>query len=386
MPIFAVYNFQMMKIQMVDLGGQHKKIQKEVDNAIEEVVQTSAFINGPKVHVFQKELEAYLGVKHVIPCGNGTDALQIALMALNLEKGDEIICPDFTFVATAEVVKLLGLKAIFVDVDKENFTIDIDDIKRAITSNTKAIIPVHLFGQCANMEAILKIAKENNLYLIEDTAQAIGANYIFEDGKRKKAGTIGAIGTTSFFPSKNLGCYGDGGAIFTDDDILAEKMRKMVNHGMEDRYHYKYIGVNSRLDSVQAAILSVKLKRLESYNSSRIKAADYYDNCFKENYKISIPKRSNYSTHVFHQYTLKLQDVDRDKLCAHLQNKEIPFGVYYPIPLHRQDPYFEKRFNQEDFINTNHLCESVLSLPMHTELTPKQMDFISQSILEFINE
>ena len=386
MPIFAVYNFQMMKIQMVDLGGQHKKIQKEVDNAIEEVVQTSAFINGPKVHVFQKELEAYLGVKHVIPCGNGTDALQIALMALNLEKGDEIICPDFTFVATAEVVKLLGLKAIFVDVDKENFTIDIDDIKRAITSNTKAIIPVHLFGQCANMEAILKIAKENNLHIIEDTAQAIGANYIFEDGKRKKAGTIGAIGTTSFFPSKNLGCYGDGGAIFTDDDILAEKMRKMVNHGMEDRYHYKYIGVNSRLDSVQAAILSVKLKRLESYNSSRIKAADYYDNCFKENYKISIPKRSNYSTHVFHQYTLKLQDVDRDKLCAHLQNKEIPFGVYYPIPLHRQDPYFEKRFNQEDFINTNHLCESVLSLPMHTELTPKQMDFISQSILEFINE
>ena len=376
----------MMKIQMVDLGGQHKKIQKEVDNAIEEVVQTSAFINGPKVHVFQKELEAYLGVKHVIPCGNGTDALQIALMALNLEKGDEIICPDFTFVSTAEVVKLLGLKAIFVDVDKENFTIDIDDIKRAITSNTKAIIPVHLFGQCANMEAILKIAKENNLHIIEDTAQAIGANYIFEDGKRKKAGTIGAIGTTSFFPSKNLGCYGDGGAIFTDDDILAEKMRKMVNHGMEDRYHYKYIGVNSRLDSVQAAILSVKLKRLESYNSSRIKAADYYDNCFKENYKISIPKRSNYSTHVFHQYTLKLQDVDRDKLCAHLQNKEIPFGVYYPIPLHRQDPYFEKRFNQEDFINTNHLCESVLSLPMHTELTPKQMDFISQSILEFINE
>jgi len=342
LPIFAVYNFQMMKIQMVDLGGQHKKIQKEVDNAIEEVVQTSAFINGPKVHVFQKELEAYLGVKHVIPCGNGTDALQIALMALNLEKGDEIICPDFTFVATAEAVKLLGLKAIFVDVDKENFTIDIDDIKRAITSNTKAIIPVHLFGQCANMEAILKIAKENNLHIIEDTAQAIGANYIFEDGKRKKAGTIGAIGTTSFFPSKNLGCYGDGGAIFTDDDILAEKMRKMVNHGIEDRYHYKYIGVNSRLDSVQAAILSVKLKRLESYNSSRIKAADYYDNCFKENYKISIPKRSNYSTHVFHQYTLKLQDVDRDKLCAHLQNKEIPFGVYYPIPLHRQDPYFEK--------------------------------------------
>ena len=375
-----------MKLQMVDLSGQYKKIQQEVDVAINGVIQSSAFINGPKVHAFQKELEAYLGVKHVIPCGNGTDALQIALMALNLEKGDEIICPDFTFVATAEVVKLLGLKAIFVDVDKDNFTIDIENIKRAITSKTKAIIPVHLFGQCANMEEILKIAKENNLHIIEDTAQAIGANYIFEDGKRKKAGTIGAIGTTSFFPSKNLGCYGDGGAIFTNDDILAEKMRKMVNHGMEDRYYYKYIGINSRLDSVQAAILSVKLKRLESYNSARIEAADYYDNCFKENAKISIPKRSNYSTHVFHQYTLKLQGVDRDKLCKHLQNKGIPFGVYYPIPLHRQDPYFEERFKQEDFINTNQLCESVLSLPIHTELTPKQMDFISQSILEFINE
>jgi dTDP-4-amino-4,6-dideoxygalactose transaminase len=375
-----------MKLQMVDLGGQYRKIQTEVDLAINEVISSSAFINGPKVHSFQRELEEYLGIKHVIPCGNGTDALQIALMALNLKKGDEIICPDFTFVATAEVVKLLGLTAIFVDVDKDNFTIDIENIKSAITSKTRAIIPVHLFGQCTNMEAILKIVKENNLHIIEDTAQAIGANYIFADGKKQKAGTIGNIGTTSFFPSKNLGCYGDGGAIFTHDDALAEKMRKMVNHGMEDRYHYKYIGVNSRLDSVQAAILSVKLKRLESYNSSRIKAADYYDNCFKENYKISIPKRSNYSTHVFHQYTLKLQDVDRDKLCAHLQNKEIPFGVYYPIPLHRQDPYFEKRFNQEDFINTNHLCESVLSLPMHTELTPKQMDFISQSILEFINE
>ncbi len=384
MPIFAVYNFQMMKLQMVDLSGQYKKIQQEVDVAINGVIQSSAFINGPKVHAFQKELEAYLGVKHVIPCGNGTDALQIALMALNLEKGDEIICPDFTFVATAEVVKLLGLKAIFVDVDKDNFTIDIENIKRAITSKTKAIIPVHLFGQCANMEEILKIAQENNLHIIEDTAQAIGANYIFEDGKRKKAGTIGAIGTTSFFPSKNLGCYGDGGAIFTHDDALAEKMRKMVNHGMEDRYHYKYIGVNSRLDSVQAAILSVKLKRLESYNSARLRAADYYDNCFKENDKISIPKRSNFSTHVFHQYTLKLQDVHRDKLCEHLQNKGIPFGVYYPVPLHQQTPYKEERFSETNFLVTNELCKIVLSLPMHTELTAEQIDFISQAILEVI--
>ena len=376
----------MMKLQMVDLSGQYKKIQQEVDVAINGVIQSSAFINGPKVHAFQKELEAYLGVKHVIPCGNGTDALQIALMALNLEKGDEIICPDFTFVATAEVVKLLGLKAIFVDVNKDNFTIDIENIKRAITSKTKAIIPVHLFGQCANMEEILKIARENNLHIIEDTAQAIGANYIFEDGKRKKAGTIGAIGTTSFFPSKNLGCYGDGGAIFTHDDALAEKMRKMVNHGMEDRYHYKYIGVNSRLDSVQAAILSVKLKRLESYNSARLRAADYYDNCFKENDKINIPKRANFSTHVFHQYTLKLRNVDRDKLCEHLQNKGIPFGVYYPVPLHQQTPYKEERFSETNFLVTNELCKIVLSLPMHTELTPKQMDFITQSILEFINE
>ena len=374
----------MMKLQMVDLSGQYKKIQQEVDVAINGVIQSSAFINGPKVHAFQKELEAYLGVKHVIPCGNGTDALQIALMALNLEKGDEIICPDFTFVATAEVVKLLGLKAIFVDVDKDNFTIDIENIKRAITSKTKAIIPVHLFGQCANMEEILKIARENNLHIIEDTAQAIGANYIFEDGKRKKAGTIGAIGTTSFFPSKNLGCYGDGGAIFTHDDALAEKMRKMVNHGMEDRYHYKYIGVNSRLDSVQAAILSVKLKRLESYNSARLRAADYYDNCFKENDKINIPKRANFSTHVFHQYTLKLRNVDRDKLCEHLQNKGIPFGVYYPVPLHQQTPYKEERFSETNFLVTNELCKIVLSLPMHTELTPKQMDFITQSILEVI--
>lgn len=374
----------MMKLQMVDLGGQYRKIQTEVDLAINEVISSSAFINGPKVHSFQRELEEYLGIKHVIPCGNGTDALQIALMALNLNKGDEIICPDFTFVATAEVVKLLGLTAIFVDVDKDNFTIDIENIKSAITSKTRVIIPVHLFGQCTNMEAILKIAKENNLYIIEDTAQAIGADYIFADGKRQKAGTIGTIGTTSFFPSKNLGCYGDGGAIFTHDDTLAEKMRKIVNHGMQDRYHYKYIGVNSRLDSVQAAILSVKLKRLESYNSARIEAADYYDKCFEGNEKISIPKRVNFSTHVFHQYTLKLKDINRDKLCEHLQNKGIPFGVYYPVPLHQQTPYKEERFSERDFLVTNELCKTVLSLPMHTELTAEQMDFISQAILEVI--
>lgn len=376
----------MMKLQMVDLGGQFKKIEKEVDLAIKEVLSSSAFINGPKVHEFQHQLENYLDVKHVIPCANGTDALQVALMALDLKKGDEIICPDFTFVSTAEVVKLLGLKAIFVDVDKDTFLIDIDKIRTAITPNTRAIIPVHLFGQCANMEAIQEIADENNLYVIEDTAQAIGAAFTFKNGNKQKAGAIGTIGTTSFFPSKNLGCYGDGGAIFTNDDKLAEKMRKMVNHGMEDRYHYKYIGVNSRLDSLQAAVLSIKLKHLESYNAARIKAANHYDVCFKNQEKISIPKRTNNSSHVFHQYTLKLQNVDRDKLCAHLQEKGIPFGIYYPVPLHLQKPYFDERFVNENFSTTNTLCKSVLSLPIHTELTEVQMDFISNTIIEFLNE
>ncbi|MEE2700291.1 MAG: DegT/DnrJ/EryC1/StrS family aminotransferase [Bacteroidota bacterium] len=375
----------MMKLQMVDLGGQLTKIEKEVDLVIKEVLNSTAFINGSKVHEFQQQLEKYLDVKHVIPCANGTDALQVALMALDLNKGDEIICPDFTFVATAEVVKLLGLKAIFVDVDKENFNIDIAKIESVITSRTKAIIPVHLFGQCANMEAILKIANKNDLYVIEDTAQAIGAEYIFENGNKQKAGTIGTIGTTSFFPSKNLGCFGDGGAIFTNDDKLEEKMRKIVNHGMEDRYHYKYIGVNSRLDSLQAAVLGIKLKHLESYNASRVEAAKYYNECFKNEKKITTPKENDYSSHVFHQYTLKLQDVNRKKLCAYLQEKGIPFGVYYPIPLHQQAPYYDKRFSNEDFSNTNALCKSVISLPMHTELIKEQIDFISNTIITFIN-
>ena len=374
-----------MKLQMVDLSGQYKKIEKEVDLAIKEVLNSSAFINGPKVHEFQHQLENYLDIKHVIPCANGTDALQVALMALDLKQGDEIICPDFTFVATAEVVKLLGLKAIFVDVDKDTFLIDIEKIRTAITPNTRAIIPVHLFGQCANMEAIQDIAEENNLYVIEDTAQAIGAAFTFKNGNKQKAGTIGTIGTTSFFPSKNLGCYGDGGAIFTNDDKLAERMRKMVNHGMGDRYHYKYIGVNSRLDSLQAAVLGIKLKHLEFYNAARIEAANYYDECFKYEGKISIPKRAINSSHVFHQYTLKLHDVDRDKLCAHLQEKGIPFGIYYPVPLHLHKPYFDESFVNENFSNTNSLCKRVLSLPMHTELTEDQIAFISNTIIEFIN-
>lgn len=386
MPIFAVYYFQIMKLRMVDLEGQYKKIQQEVDKAVLKVMRSSAYINGPEVQNFQKELEVFLGVKHVIPCANGTDALQVALMALGLKRGDEIICPDFTFVATAEAVKLLGLKAIFVDVDKDDFTININRIKNAITPKTRAVIPVHLFGQCANMEAVQQISKENNLFVIEDTAQAIGAEFIFKNGERKKAGTIGDIGTTSFFPSKNLGCYGDGGAIFTNNDILAEKMRKIVNHGMEDRYHYKYIGVNSRLDSVQAAILNVKLKHLNSYIDSRIDAANYYEKCFSDCEQITTPKRANFSTHVFHQYTLNIKKTNRDKLSDHLQKLGIPFGVYYPIPLHQQAPYFDDRFKEEDFLVTNMLCKTVLSLPMHTELTIHQMDYISSIILDFINE
>jgi len=375
-----------MKLQMVDLYGQYKKIQKEVDNAILDVVGSCSYINGPEVKNFQKNLEDYLGVRHVISCANGTDALQVALMALELKDGDEIICPDFTFVATAEVVKLLGLKAVFVDVNKENFTIDIEKIKKSITPKTKAIIPVHLFGQCANMERIQQIVKENNLYVIEDTAQAIGADFIFENRERKKAGTIGDIGTTSFFPSKNLGCYGDGGAIFTNNDVLAEKMRKMVNHGMEDRYNYKYIGVNSRLDSMQATILNIKLKYLESYNAARISAANYYDKCFFDCEQITTPKRAEFSTHVFHQYTLIIKNTNRDKLSAHLQNLDIPFGVYYPVPLHQQLPYSDDRFKGKDFSVTNALCKTVISLPMHTELTTEKMDYISNTILDFIND
>jgi dTDP-4-amino-4,6-dideoxygalactose transaminase len=375
-----------MKLQMVDLYGQYKKIQKEIDDAILDVVSSCSYINGPDVKGFQKNLEDYLGVRYVIPCANGTDALQVALMALELKEGDEIICPDFTFVATAEVVKLLGLKAVFVDVNKDHFTIDIEKIRKSITPKTKAIIPVHLFGQCANMEKIQQIAKENNLYVIEDTAQSIGADFIFKNRERKKAGTIGDIGTTSFFPSKNLGCYGDGGAIFTNNDALAEKMRKMVNHGMEDRYNYKYIGVNSRLDSMQATILNIKLKHLESYNAARIGAANYYDKYFSGCEQITTPKRADFSTHVFHQYTLIIKNTNRDKLSAHLQNLDIPFGVYYPVPLHHQLPYSDNRFREQDFSVTNMLCKTVLSLPMHTELTNKQMDYISNTILDFIND
>ena len=375
----------MRKIQMVDLQSQYFKIKNEVDNAVLNVFESAAFINGPEVQSFQAELEEYLGVKNVIPCANGTDALQIALMALDLQEGDEVITADFTFAATVEVIHLLKLKAVLVDVDYDNFTIDIEQLKKAITPKTKAIMPVHLFGQCANMEAILKIAKEHNLFVIEDNAQAIGADFIFSDETQKKAGTIGTIGTTSFFPSKNLGCYGDGGAIFTNDDALAYKMRGIVNHGMYKRYYHDEVGVNSRLDSVQAAILRRKLPHLDAYNEARRKAANFYDEAFAGHPHLLIPKREENSTHVFHQYTLRVLNGKRNELQEFLASKEIPAMIYYPVALRKQKAYFQAS-NDADFKNTDKLLDQVISLPMHTELDEEQLKYITESVLEFMNK
>lgn len=370
---------------MVDLQNQYYKIKSDVDNAVQNVMDSAAFINGPEVKSFQKELEEYLDVKNVIPCANGTDALQIALMALDLKEGDEVITADFTFAATVEVIHLLKLKAVLVDVDYDTFTISPEQIKKAITPKTKAIIPVHLFGQCADMEEILKIAEEHNLYVIEDNAQAIGAEYTFSDGRTKKSGTMGTIGTTSFFPSKNLGCYGDGGAIFTNDDELAYKIRGIVNHGMYERYYHDEVGVNSRLDSIQAAILRRKLLLLDSYNESRRYAADYYDNAFKNHLNILIPKRAENSTHAFHQYTLRILNGQRNELQAFLAEKEIPAMIYYPVALRKQKAYFQES-NPEDFMNTDKLLDQVISLPMHTELDDEQLKYITDSVLEFLNK
>ncbi len=376
----------MEKIQMVDLLGQYDKIKDQVDKAIIDVVRSSAYINGPEVKLFQEELESYLGVKHVVPCANGTDALQVAMMALGLKPGDEVITVDFTFAATVEVIALLQLKPVLVDVDADTFNINIDALKKAIGPNTKAIVPVHLFGQCANMEAVMEIAKEHNLFVIEDTAQAIGADYTFSDGTKKKAGTIGNVGSTSFFPSKNLGCYGDGGAIFTNDDELAAKLRAVVNHGMNRRYYHDEVGVNSRLDSIQAAVLRIKLRELDKYAAARNAAADYYDNAFASTNKIETPHRASYSNHVFHQYTLKLSDdIDRDALQQYLMDKGIPAMIYYPVPLHIQEAYKGSRFNNDDFKVTDDLSKRVLSLPMHTELSEEQLKFITTTILEYIN-
>ena len=370
----------MRKLQMVDLGAQYQKIKNDIDDAIQGVVDSSAFINGPEVKNFQQELESYLNVKHVIPCGNGTDALQIALMALDLEPGDEVITADFTFAATVEVIHLLGLKSVLVDVDYDTFLIDPAEIRKAITPRTKVIIPVHLFGQVANMDEINKIAKEHNLYVVEDTAQGIGAEY-----KGQKAGTIGTIGTTSFFPSKNLGCYGDGGAIFTNDDDLAHKMRGICNHGMYQRYYHDEIGVNSRLDSMQAAILRVKLPHLDAYNKARRKAADFYNEAFYELPEVLTPLKAEDTTHVYHQYTLRITNGKRDELKEFLESKGVPAMIYYPVPLRKQKAYDTGNYNDADFPNTNKLIEEVISLPMHTELDEEQLEFIKQSVWEFFS-
>jgi len=373
----------MKKIQMVDLKGQYNNIQEQIDSKILEVVKSTAYINGPEVHNFQKELEDYLGVKNVIPCANGTDALQIAMMGLGLKPGDEVITADFTFAATVEVIALLNLTPVLVDVEKDTFNMNIEALKKAITPKTKAIVPVHLFGQCANMEAVMEVAKEHNLYVIEDTAQAIGADYTFSNGTKKKAGTIGNVGTTSFFPSKNLGCYGDGGAIFTNDDELAHTLRGMVNHGMYKRYYHDVVGVNSRLDSIQAAILRIKLPLLNSYCDARKEAAEYYTKAFASNKNITTPVISSFTSHVFHQYTIQVTNVDRNALHQHLLDSGIPNAIYYPVPLHSQKAYTDARYKEEDFKVTNELIDTVLSLPMHTELDSEQLEFICKTILDF---
>jgi len=383
-----IYTQRMKKIQMVDLQSQYAKIKDIVDPSIQEVMDNASFINGPKVHEFQKNLENYLGVKHVIPCANGTDALQIAMMGLGLKPGDEVITADFTFAATVEVIALLQLTPVLVDVDPVTFNIDVNAIKKAITPKTKAIVPVHLFGLPADMDAIMELAKEHNLYVIEDNAQAIGASYNHKDGTKTKTGAIGDVASTSFFPSKNLGCYGDGGAIFTNDDDLAHTIRGIVNHGMYKRYHHDVVGVNSRLDSIQAAVLDAKLPHLDTYNKARRTAAKKYNEAFRNHPNIVTPTGLDVNDaddfHVFHQYTLNLKDVDRDALVAHLQSKSIPCGVYYPIPLHRQKAYMDDRYDEADFEVTNALIQSVISLPMHTELEDEQISYITSTILNFI--
>ena len=375
----------MNKIQMVDLKSQYDKIATTVNASIQEVLDTNTYINGPQVHQFQKALEDYLGVKHVIPCANGTDALQIAMMGLGLKPGDEVITADFTFAATVEVIALLQLTPVLVDVDMYNMNISIERIKKAITPKTKAIVPVHLFGRAANMEAIMALAKEHDLFVIEDNAQAIGANCKASDGTKQKAGTIGHVGATSFFPSKNLGCYGDGGAIFTNDDVLAHTIRGIVNHGMYERYHHDVVGVNSRLDSIQAGVLNAKLPLLDQYNKARQIAAMKYSAAFEGHQNIIAPVIcDNCDCHVFHQYVLRIVNADRDGLMKHLLDKGIPCAIYYPIPLHSQKAYLDSRYKDEDFTVTNQLVTEVIALPMHTELDDEQIQFITDSVLEFL--
>lgn len=373
----------MQQLQMVDLKRQYEKIKPEVDLAIQNVINSTAFINGPEVQEFSKELAAYLGVKHVIPCANGTDALQIALMALGLQPGDEVITPSFTFIATVEVVALLGLKPVFVDVDKDTFTMSADSLENAITPNTKAIIPVHLYGQCANMDEIMQIAIANNIPVIEDNAQAIGG-YFQQDDARQRTGSMGTVGCTSFFPSKNLGCYGDGGAIFTNDDALAQTMRKICSHGSERRYYHEIVGVNSRLDSIQAAILRIKLRHLDAYCDARRSAADYYKAAFANNPHITTPVVPGYSHHVYHQYTIILEGVDRNKVQEELAAVGVPSMIYYPVPCHKQEMFAALGAADYELENTDYLTPRVLSLPIHTELSNEELEFIAKNVNEVV--
>lgn len=371
---------------MVDLKGQYLKIKEDIDAAILSVVDSTAFINGPEVKAFQQSLEEFLGVKHVIPCANGTDALQVAMMALGLKPGDEVITTTFTFIATAEVIALLGLTPVLVDINPSTFNIDPQSLRKAITPKTKAVVPVHLFGQCAEMDELMKIAREFDLFVIEDVAQALGA--VYKSGaqeKPTKAGAIGHIGCTSFFPSKNLGCYGDGGAIFTNDDALAEMMRIVVNHGMKVRYYHDLVGVNSRLDSIQAAILRIKLRHLDQYNQARLQAADTYDLLLEKVPGVQVPVRSHDSTHIFHQYTLLVPAEKRDGLMAHLLQKDIPCAIYYPVPLHLQKAYRDQRYKEGDFPVAEEVCATCLSLPMHTELDREQQEFIAKEISAYLS-
>ncbi|WP_374465110.1 DegT/DnrJ/EryC1/StrS family aminotransferase [Chryseobacterium sp.] len=374
-----------MKIQMVDLKGQYLKIKEDIDAGIQECIDNTAFINGPAVKEFQHGFEKYLRVKHVIPCANGTDALQIAMMALNLQPGDEIICPAFTYVATAEVIGLLGLKPVMVDVNEDTFDIQLEGLEKYITPNTKAIVPVHLYGQSADMEQILKFAEKHNLFVIEDNAQAIGSDYTFSDGKVKKTGTIGHIGCTSFFPSKNLGCYGDGGALMTNDDELAFKIRMIANHGQEKKYYHKVLGCNSRLDTIQAAVLKVKLKHLDEYSAARNRMADYYDKNLTGIAEIQIPERAGNSTHVFHQYTLRVKNGKRDGLQKYLAEKNIPSMIYYPLPLYKQEAFLQYVEDGFSLPVTEQLCKEVISLPVHTEFDQEILDVIIMEIKNYFN-
>lgn len=373
----------MREIQMVDLKSQYEKIGPEIDKSIRSVLRSAAFIKGPEVKLFEGELQEYLKVKHVIGCANGTDALQIAMMALGLRPGDEVITTNFTFIATVEVVALLGLKLVLVDPGPGSFNISAGAVKKAISSRTKAVVPVHLFGQCADMENIVTLANENNLYVIEDAAQATGADFKFSDGSTAKAGTIGNIGTTSFFPTKNLGCYGDGGALYTNDDSLASKIRSIANHGMKLRYQYDDIGINSRLDTIQAAILRVKLRHLDNFNKARGFVAGQYDDAFRNLPSVTIPGRSSFSTHIFHQYTIRIKGGRRDDLKKYLEENRIPCMIYYPSPLHLQKAYKYLGYSVDDFPVTTGLCKEVLSLPVHPDMEQDQIDYIIGNVLKF---